>query len=333
MTTPRAPNSSLARQCLIAQGFEVRDEPTVEIERFLQVLWPRLLHEEVDELTAAVAAGDLVEVADGLADILYVAYQAAHSFGIPIDEVFAEVHRSNLTKVPARDRGIERRPGGKVLKPEGFSPPDLGPLLRPGTRPPAGHMPRADLEVCRSSHRRLLAGLAPLSDADLRGPSLLPRYSRGHVVTHLANKVKAHAVLFGGPAAGEVRHLHPVGYDADAAAAAGAVRSASELRSDLQESFEVLEAAWDSLEDAHWVAQGVMMAGSRTMSEIIGHHLRNVEVHHVDLDIGYSAADWPPTFIEAELARRLRTLPDRADRAALLLWLLDRAPARELEPW
>ncbi|MGH8994885.1 MAG: maleylpyruvate isomerase N-terminal domain-containing protein [Acidimicrobiales bacterium] len=74
------------------------------------------------------------------------------------------------------------------------------------------------IEVCRTSHRQLLEGLAPLEDHDFRAPSLLPRFSRGHVVSHLAKKARAHAWLFGGPAGGEVRRLHPAGYDADAAA-------------------------------------------------------------------------------------------------------------------
>lgn len=193
--------------------------------------------------------------------------------------------------------------------------------------------PAADIVACRMSHRHLLADLAPLTDDDFRPPSLLPRYSRGHVVTHLANKTKCHVLLFGGPAAGEIRQLHPDGYDADLAADVGAGRSAAELRSDLEQSFELLEAAWDALDDALWDQQGIMTAGPRTMAEIITHHLRNVEVHHVDLDIGYRVSDWPPIFVEGELAKRLRSLPNRAEHTDLLAWLLGRAPAPELGPW
>ncbi len=74
--------------------------------------------------------------------------------------------------------------------------------------------------------------------------------------------------------------------------------------------------------------------GPRTMAEIVGHHLRNVEVHHVDLDIGYLPSDWPAELVDAELPRRLRSLPGRAPDADLLAWLLGRAPAPELTgPW
>ncbi|HEY8822425.1 MAG TPA: maleylpyruvate isomerase N-terminal domain-containing protein [Dermatophilaceae bacterium] len=129
---------------------------------------------------------------------------------------------------------------------------------------------------------------------DFRAPSLLPRYSRGHVVTHIANKSKAHVLIFGGPAAGEIRQLHPVGYDPDLAADLAASRSAAELRSDLAQCFSLLEATWDAFDDILWDRQGIMAAGARTMAEIVAHHLRNVEVHRVDLDIGHRPSDWPP---------------------------------------
>ena len=76
-----------------------------------------------------------------------------------------------------------------------------------------------------------------------------------------------------------------------------------------------------------------MTSGPRSMAEIVTHHLRNVEVHHVDLDIGYRFEDWLSTFVEGELTKRLRDLPDRSSHAALLAWLLDRADAPDLAPW
>jgi maleylpyruvate isomerase len=193
--------------------------------------------------------------------------------------------------------------------------------------------PDDDINACRRSQRTLLAALTPLSDDDFRSPSLLPGYSRGHVVTHLTNKTKAHVWIFGGPAAGEIRRLHPHGYDADLAAGSGTARSAIEIRVDLEGSFEQLEVAWDALDDALWDRLGTMTVGPRTMAEIVAHHLRNVEVHHADLDIGYRPSDWPSYFVERELAKRLCALPDRADHAYLLAWLLGRAPAPELGPW
>ncbi len=186
------------------------------------------------------------------------------------------------------------------------------------------------IEACCTSHRLLLAGLAPLTDADFRAPSLLPRYTRGQVVTHVANKARAHVLVLGGPEAGEIRQIHPDGYDPDLAADLGAGRSAAELRTDLAQCFESLESAWDTLDDALWDRQGLMALGRRTMAEIVEHHLRNVEVHHVDLDIGYRPRDWPSVLVDCELPKRLRSLPNRADHAELLAWLFGRAPAPDL---
>jgi predicted HAD superfamily Cof-like phosphohydrolase len=117
-------NAELARESLIAMGGTAPRQPTLEVGH-LRELWPRLLREEVDELEKA---RDLVEVADALADVLYLAYQAAASYGLPIDEVFREVHRSNMSKL-LPDGSVLRREDGKVLKPEGWSPPQLAPIL------------------------------------------------------------------------------------------------------------------------------------------------------------------------------------------------------------
>lgn len=112
--------------------------------------------------------------------------------------------------------------------------------------------PAPEIDACRTSHQRLLAALATLTDGDFRSPRLLPRWSRGHVVTHLANKTTTLVWLFRGPAEGE---------------------------------------------------------------------------------IGYRVSDWPRVFVDGELTKRLRALPDRADHADLLAWLLGRAPVPDLKPW
>lgn len=70
---------------------------------------------------------DTVEVADALADIDYVVQGAALVFGLPHDEVFAEVHRSNMAKLVNGE--VIRREDGKILKPEGWTPPDVAGVL------------------------------------------------------------------------------------------------------------------------------------------------------------------------------------------------------------
>ena len=83
-----------------------------------------LLDEELDELRAAISNDDIVAVGDALGDILYVAYGAGLSFGIDLDRVFAEIHRSNMSKL-GLDGNPVRREDGKVLKGPKYSPPNL----------------------------------------------------------------------------------------------------------------------------------------------------------------------------------------------------------------
>ena len=87
-----------------------------------------LINEEAEEFETASLNGDVVEAADALADLLYVVYGAALEWGIPIDAVFAEVHRSNMSKVWP-DGSVHYREDGKVLKPSTYSPADIGPIL------------------------------------------------------------------------------------------------------------------------------------------------------------------------------------------------------------
>lgn len=81
--------------------------------------------EEMTELLQAYRAKRIADMADALADILYVVYGTAHECGIPIDAVFDEVHRANMEKVRATDESGKRGSKFDVVKPEGWQPPDL----------------------------------------------------------------------------------------------------------------------------------------------------------------------------------------------------------------
>jgi len=194
--------------------------------------------------------------------------------------------------------------------------------------------PSEKIDACGASHRRLERAVASLTDDDVRAPSLLPGWSRGHVLTHLAHKTLTHVWLMGGAEVNEVREQYPSGLDqAHAEVEAGAGRPADVLREELIRSFADFEAAVERLEDDHWKRVGICVPGPRSMADIMGRHLRDAEAHHVDLDIGYRPSDWPPLFVEGELAKRLADLPNRADHAALLAWLLGRDEAPVLGPW
>mgnify|MGYP003343800326 FL=1 len=94
----------------------------------LRKLRDDLIDEERDELKIALDAGDVVKVADALADILYVVYGTADTYGIPIDACFREVHRSNMAKLDENGKPIKRA-DGKFLKPPGWTPPDIAGVL------------------------------------------------------------------------------------------------------------------------------------------------------------------------------------------------------------
>ena len=84
----------------------------------------RLIEEEFDELKESMAGGDLAAVAKEMADLLYVVYGTAVSYGIDMDPVFREVHRSNMSKV-----GGHKREDGKWVKPATYSPARIEPIL------------------------------------------------------------------------------------------------------------------------------------------------------------------------------------------------------------
>ena len=112
------------------QAFEIPtlDPPGLGTED-LAALRIKLLREEVEEYAQAVADGDLVEVLDALADIGYILAGSVLNHGLHhlYDEAFAEVHRSNMAKLV--DGKVLRREDGKVMKPEGWTAPDLARIL------------------------------------------------------------------------------------------------------------------------------------------------------------------------------------------------------------
>ena len=104
-------------------------QPSINVEPSLEELRISLLEEEVGELVAATQARDLVGIADALADITYVVYGTALTYGIDLDYVLSEVHRSNMSKLDSNGRPIIRS-DSKVLKSERYSPPNVVAVLQ-----------------------------------------------------------------------------------------------------------------------------------------------------------------------------------------------------------
>ncbi len=89
-----------------------------------------MLLEELEEYRAAVRDNDIVEIADALTDMLYVLLGTfiAHGLQDIAEELFDEVHRSNMSKLDEHGKPIFRN-DGKVLKSKRFSEPDLRPII------------------------------------------------------------------------------------------------------------------------------------------------------------------------------------------------------------
>ena len=189
---------------------------------------------------------------------------------------------------------------------------------------PASQPVLPDLDETAVATDRLLATLARLTDDDLRAPSLLPGWTRGHVLTHVARNADALTNLVHWAATGEERPMYPSQEDRDAAIEAGADRLLAEQREDVARSADrFAEAARALPSDRHDAEVSRLPGGPRLPARLVGPWRRTeVEVHHADLGSGYTAADWPADYLDAMLARRERELA--AAGTAVTLELTDR---------
>jgi predicted HAD superfamily Cof-like phosphohydrolase len=138
-TFPLQSPEQMLREFHGAAGLTLPDHPTLGItaEFVSDKTRQDILDEEVRELAQAVADRDLIGIADALADIVYVAIGTAVTYGLPFDAIFAEVHRSNMTKF-GPDGPELRREDGKIVKGPHFEPPRIPEILRLPGRPSAG---------------------------------------------------------------------------------------------------------------------------------------------------------------------------------------------------
>ena len=109
-------------------GQEVKTKSSFPNEKIVQLRYD-LIKEELDELSVAIKDKDIVEVADALTDLLYVVYGAGHSFGIDLDKCFAEVQRSNMSKLNTDGKPIYNE-NGKVMKGPNYSKPNLKQFIK-----------------------------------------------------------------------------------------------------------------------------------------------------------------------------------------------------------
>ena len=113
---------------------EVTDPLGIQFDLYLN-----LIKEEYHELLEAqgldtnhvrVKEADPVETLDALIDILVVTIGAIHSMGADAEGAWKEVMRTNFAKIDRETGKVRKREDGKVLKPLGWTPPDLKPFVR-----------------------------------------------------------------------------------------------------------------------------------------------------------------------------------------------------------
>lgn len=118
----------MVREFLISFGKECPHSPIAMSDTDAS-LWSRLDDEETVEYYEARRGGDMADVAKELADRIYILLGHAATLGLMrFDEIFAEVHRSNMSKLGADGKPIYRA-DGKIMKGPRYKPPSLDRFL------------------------------------------------------------------------------------------------------------------------------------------------------------------------------------------------------------
>ena len=205
-----------------------------------------------------------------------------------------------------------------------------------------------DVALAAEAHQRLLAALDDLvarSALDVTAPSRLPGWTKGHVITHVTNSGEGHALILEAAAEGRVGHQYPHGVEGRAAdIEAGAGRPPGEQVDALRRSIWRLEGLWAA---SVWAGHGIGPFGyEMPVRDLPFLRLREVAIHHVDLDIGDEFTDLPDTYVRLELRRMemlwkarqpmgLTGLPEPALAApphVRLAWLMGRTTIDDLPP-
>lgn len=147
-------------------------------------------------------------------------------------------------------------------------------------------------------HQRLVRTVDGLSEEQLAGPCLLPGWSRAHLIAHLVLNAEGLERVLSGLAVGEERTMYDSPEDRDAGIAELASAEPSRLRNRLLASTHCFEAAVTQVPEDLWSARVERTPGGPTFSarSTVLMRLREVEIHHVDLDAGYRRTDWEPAF-------------------------------------
>ena len=182
------------------------------------------------------------------------------------------------------------------------------------------------LDRLAAASERLLATATALSDAQAREPSLLPGWTRGHVLTHIARNADGMVNLLSWARTGTETPMYASAESRNADIEAGAGRRAADLAADLRESAARFAAAAAVMPGDAWTARVRALRGPGFPAlGVLDRRLSEVEIHHVDLDAGYAPGDWPADFVADALPRVADSFTGRDDAPSCLAWA-DGAP-------
>jgi maleylpyruvate isomerase len=171
--------------------------------------------------------------------------------------------------------------------------------------------PATEIEFVRQATRDVLRTLEELTDEQAAAPCRLPGWSRAELITHLARNADGIRGMVEAAGRGEVASMYPSPEARAAGILAGRGMNAAVLKADLRGAHERLLDAWAALPDEAWDRPG-RASMTRTMRDFVWVRWREVAIHHVDLDLGYEASDWPVGFVAAALREIFSTFAQRA---------------------
>ncbi len=179
--------------------------------------------------------------------------------------------------------------------------------------------------------QRLLDVARIVPEPDLRAPSLLPGWTRAHVLAHLARGADAMRNLLAGARAGQQRPAYASLEAREAAIEAGAAQAPKQLMTDLADSAMALRTVIRQLPDQAWSFRlKIEPAEPFPAAGLVTRRLVEVELHHCDLGIGYDAASWPPSFAAAQLPEPMHS--QRQERLGYQPQSYQPTPARPNQP-
>ncbi|WP_030840919.1 maleylpyruvate isomerase family mycothiol-dependent enzyme [Streptomyces hygroscopicus] len=160
-----------------------------------------------------------------------------------------------------------------------------------------------DALAVRQATERLLTAVAALDDASLASASALPGWTRGHVLAHLARNADALVNLLTWARTGEETPMYADAETRDAEIRRDAARPLAVHLDDLRTSASRFDAAVAALPPERLPYELTLRGGVPERAAALPlRRLAEVELHHVDLGIGYTVADLPATFVQDQLA-------------------------------